>query len=363
MPQPYTSQPYPQGDVSVVNRRRPSVPSPFYPMIGGVTRPMGHQQDGQHVDNRRPSCPQLYSPTPQQYNYLSILSPTRSSSSYSPSEAGSGHFEQISAQGVSSAWPHVPYDPRNRHTSNPTPSTRPHSAVEPQSHYPPFLPPSNQPPNPAPHAQVPLYLGTVPSDHRISAYPPDDAPSFPEPQLPSQTARGKRKRETQSSPEPEPQPSKRKRKRVPRFGEQPVASSSRVSPDTPSPQEPYPAARGKKRKSDDPVSAPPQVLRAIIDRSASKAKEKDANRKKGDRKELGDLFCRIRDFLEIPEKSPQLQVLDRGESRARFTRMNPMLTRKPSDQPVRRGPRPGHRQTNEVQAIPKKGPQQLGPRK
>ena len=345
MPQPYTSQPCFQDDVFAVNRSRPPVLSPFYPInaqIGGVTRPAGHQQDGRYVDNRRFSCPHLHSPTPQQHNCLPILSPTRSSPSYTPSEAGSGHFEQPSPQGVSSAWPHVPYDLHNRHISNPTPSTRPHSAVEPQSQiYPPFLPSSNQPPNPAPYTQVPPYLGSASSDHHVPAYPSDDAPSFPEPQLPTQTARGKRKRETQSSPEPEPQPSKRKRKRVPRFGGQPVASSSRVTLDTPSPQEPHLAARGKGRKSDDPVSAPTQVLRTIVNRSASKAKMKDANRKKEDRKELRDLFSRIRDSLEMP-KTPQLQVLNRGERRARFTRMNPVLTRKPSDRPLRRGRRAEH---------------------
>ena len=239
--QPNGLQQYIQEDISAVNRRRSSVPSPFYRMDtqnGTAIQPVRHQQQYiQYSDGRRASLTHLnfHSPVPRQAtDYLSALSPTRSES-FSPSEAGSAHPES-SPQRVSFPRPRVPSDRSSRSGSNPVPVTRPNSHPQSLSQiYDPFFPPSinpSQPPILAPYAQPPWNVGGTSPTGYIHTSPPSSGPSFPEPQHLAQPTRPKRKRETQTSPSP--QPHRSKRKKVLPAEEQPVASSSRVTLDTPS---------------------------------------------------------------------------------------------------------------------------------
>jgi hypothetical protein len=200
-----------------------------------MTQPVTHRRQEVEYstsDNFLPTPP-FHMPTPRQAtNHVYNPSQTRSDSSISPSEAGSAHPERNWPRRVSIA---VPYSQHSRSVSNPTPITRPNSNPELLSHmYPPALPPSNNPsqvPNFAPYSQSSLDVGNPSPTNYSPAYIPNGGPSFPEPQLPTQPTGTKRKRDSRSSPQPES--GRRTKRRVAPSGEQPVASSSRVTLDTP----------------------------------------------------------------------------------------------------------------------------------
>ncbi|KAF9789372.1 hypothetical protein BJ322DRAFT_531986 [Thelephora terrestris] len=275
-----------QGDITAVNGSRHTVTSPFYPTNAQdsrtLTQPVTHRRQEVEYSTRGDPLPipQFHTPTPRQAtNSLYIPSPTRSDSSSSPFEAGSAHPELNWPRRVSIA---VPYLRHSRSISNPTPIARPNSNPELLSQmYPPALPSPNNPsqvPNFAPYSQSSLDVGNPSPTHYSPAYIPNGGPSFPEPQLPSQPTGTKRKRDSRSSPHPES--GRQAKRRAVSSGEQPVASSSRVTLDTPQQNE---------------------------------RKAKDSSRKRRDRSDLSGLMQQVDDLLTEPPNvklNERLKILD-----------------------------------------------------
>lgn len=305
-----------------MNRNPTSYRPPLFPQlgphVGTMAQSTGYRPPYIHIaaDGRY-----YYAPTPQHAGYASLPSPPRTNSSHSHYGPGMVQPEQPGSRRVSFQSDHS--------TSNPLPVSQSLDDLNSQNQlYLPFSAPPNNSLyafNPSSYGQPASYPGMAHPDHNIPQYPPNDAPSLPESQPPP--ARAKRKR-ARSSPDPQPNP--RKKKVVPRSDEQPVASSSRVTLDTPSPREPSPSTTRKKAgKPQTAVSTPSRTLRVIVDESAPKAQEKDAERKRKERKELKDWLKYIDELFPGPRLVHRLKILDRGKPKVGFIRTNTVLTPEP----------------------------------
>ena len=252
------TQQYPQFAQEDVSVRLTVSTSPFYmptnTQCGPTpTQPPGHYPPGAH--HRRSSLRQYHSPSPgQPTSYMYLPSPARSDTSYSPSETGSVHTDQPSF--------HFPIPQPSYHISNRRFSIRPLSN-DGQHHqfYAPLPSTSTQAPDP--YAQVPTHLGSAPPE--IPQYQINDFSQFLEPQFPPQPAQEERKRKHRGTPYP--QTNRQKRTMALRHEEEPVASSSRVTLDAPSPlspiESPLRAARargGKARRELVSILDPPLFI-------------------------------------------------------------------------------------------------------
>lgn len=201
---------------------------------------------------------QPHSPTPRQPTGLAQLpSPPRTSSSHShPGTSLMQPDQPNMSRRVS-----CPFHQHNRNTSDPIPFTGAYSDGDsPTEVHPSFPTPSNgssEGSNQVSYPQLTSYLGAAPPN-------PSGGVPYVEPQFSISSAPGKRKREAQGSPDVQPNKSIRKRRKTSQTDAPPVASSSRHTLDTPSPQVPSSPknnrrkapARGKNAIPQTPVSAP-----------------------------------------------------------------------------------------------------------
>ena len=247
-------------DASVGDGHHPlpgSSPSYVMQTPAGVTvQPASYQQyDTHYSSDRRTSFSQSHSPTPPQpMTYPPLPSPPRSESSYSysdPSLLPPGRPASLQAVcQIDGQW-HLPHVPSNRSVSNPTPVTDSPPYAESQSpvHFPVPVPFGDPGQAPDPLSLVPsLSLGGASS---YQPPPPGSGPSFPEPQLPPQPTPARRNGPTKKKARAERNVSAERAKVIrnppyPQSGRgmgkksfpsdgQPVASSSRVTLDSPSP--------------------------------------------------------------------------------------------------------------------------------
>lgn len=214
------------------------------PQFGTTMQFPTYQQQYNHRANHgRHSSTQPYAPTPQPAGYGNLPSPPRTNSSHSHYGPGLVQPEQPPSRRVSFQ--------SDRSSPNPLPAPQPRSDINLQSqiHHD-FLAP---PPNnfiypftgPSPYGQSTSYLAMAPPDQPIYPNPPNNDPSFPK-SRPSVQVKRKRVRGS-SSPDPQPN---QKRKSISSSSQQPVASSSRVTLDAPSPR----TTRKKRDKHQTPVS-------------------------------------------------------------------------------------------------------------
>jgi hypothetical protein len=283
------SHPYPspspqpiQGDISAVDwNHSTALPSNFPQMITQVspaTQSMGYQQhDNHHTGDVRHSFLRFYSPTAQHPTVYPLPSPPRTNSSQSHPGTSLVPPSQPSPRRASIQWPIHTGTPISS-PSNAIPFTQHHNDSGSQSqHY-------STPSNPSNNSSLTSSLSScVPTSYPREAphdqYDPyyhlnNDRP-LPGPQFSAQPAQQKRKRATESH---SPPPSQQKRRRVSPTYEQPFASSSRVTLDTPLPTSVprnvpraprrTPKVRRKTKTRDEeepltPVSAPTQALRII----------------------------------------------------------------------------------------------------
>ena len=248
------------GNTSAEAGRHPTAgSSPFYvmPTQDTVVQPASYQPyDVQHSSDGRASFSQFHSPTPQPpITYNPLSSSPRSDSSYSQHESsllppGGPASLQLNLQ-IDSQW-HLPHDTSSHSASNPTPVTNSPHYADSQSPIrfpvPVYFDNPDGVPTPAPSAEPPSSLGEVSSYQPTSPYLPGNGPSFPVPQLPPQPAIAKGKAPTKRGAptdrnvsaekkvrSPPYSRSERKTRKVSPSDEQPVASSSRNTLDTPPP--------------------------------------------------------------------------------------------------------------------------------
>jgi hypothetical protein len=323
IPPRYYPSPRPTpGDNSVGDRQYPTASSsPYYvtqAQTGPTVQPANYPFDIQYMNGRRPSLPQIYSPTPQQpNNYLYPLSP-RSSSAYSHPGASPLRLGRHASPPVSSQWS-PPHGLSNGGTSNPTPVIHPHNYADSQS---PIYSPtvvsaggSGQAPSPSSLVQLPSSLGETSPD----SYSSNGGPSFPVARTP-RSAPGKGKKAARDHPYP--QSNRKTAKNVSPSNGPPVASTSRVTLDTSPPE-----AHCTKRKGGTPVSAPIEALRIIVDECIPKAHERDAQRKKKDRGNLREWFKEVARLLTTqPPPKTHLQILAGGKRKPRHAQRDLMLT-------------------------------------
>ena len=290
--------------------------------VGSMSQSTSHQQHYiHHPGDVRHSFMQPHAPTPQPAGYLFLPSPPRTSSSHSHSGTGLGQPDQPSSRRVSfqsnCSTPPIP-----QHHSDPN--------LQPQN-YSPYSPQSNGPYHPynlSSYGQQPSYPGMPPHNQRFAPYPRNDGPSFSESQP---LARGKRKR---SQGSPDIQSSRGKRKPVSRSGQRPLASSSRVTLDTPLPQDPpsrktspQPARKKARRLGQTEVSYHhPSCSGVPFTNWHQKAQKKDADRKSNDRKERRKWLDKVLKELAKPIAAHELKILDASEHHVRFALTNAVLT-------------------------------------
>ena len=232
--------------------------SPFYPMptqVDLTVQPSSYQSlsyNTQYSSNRRPSAPQVHSPTPQQpTNYPSVVSSSGSDSSYSHPGPSPLQLRRPASPPVNLQRPQ-PQIPFNR-IPDTVSVTLPQDFVDP--HPPMYSPVVASPTGPgqASLAQSPPSLGEVPPYLSADSYPRSDGPSFPIPEPFLQPAEAKGKKAMRNHPYPRSGQKTGKKASLP--NELLKASSSRITLDTPAP----PAARGKTCKTQTPVSPPPAL--------------------------------------------------------------------------------------------------------
>jgi len=240
------------------SHHHPTSPSsPYYSaptQVDTSVQPIGFQSYGaQYSTGRRISYSQGHSPTSQQpANYHSLLTTSQSGPSYS--------HPPPTPLSVDLQWSLL-HAQSNRSVSDSTPVTYSHNYADSQ---PPIYPTVvvssgnlGQAPNPSSLPQPPSSLGGAPPYQSSPPYPPADSPSFSVPQ-PARQTRAKGKKAARSHPYPE---SGRKiGKKVSPLGEQPMASSSRIT-SVPPPQ----TARGGKCKEQSQVSVPNQEVLIVVD--------------------------------------------------------------------------------------------------
>ena len=169
---------------------------------------------------------QTYAPTPRPAGHPSLPSPPRTDSSHSQRRT-----DLIQTQPDQSTSRRVSFQ-SNRSSPNPFPVAQPHGNAITQPQNPFFPAPPNNPSysNPQSNDQLQPFLGIAPPDQPILPYSPYEGLPSPEAQP---SAQAKRKRARYS---PEIESHRQKRQCVSPPNQQPVASSSRVTLDTPSRQ-------------------------------------------------------------------------------------------------------------------------------
>ena len=254
------------GDAPAGNSHHPATrSSPFYPMptrVDTMVQPTSYQSyDTQYSSEGRTSHSQDHSPSPSQpTSYPSLLTSPQSDPSYSYPAPNQLQPRQSMPLPADHQWPpsHVP---SNRNVSDPTPVTYHHNYADSQSQiYSPVVVSSSnhsQASNPTSLTQ-PSSLGEAPPYQHCPLYPPTDGPSFSVSQH-SQPTRARGKRTARIHPYPES--GRKTGKKVSPSSEQPVASSSRVTLDSPPP----PTAPRGKHKHLTKVSALNQTLPIIVD--------------------------------------------------------------------------------------------------
>lgn len=236
--------------------------SPFYPLptqIDTTVQPINYQSyDAQYSSGGQTSYSQDHSPSPSQpTSYTSLLTPPQSDP-YPHPTLNPPTTRQSAPLSANHQWPSA-HATSNRSVSDPT--TYHHNYPDPQSQiYSPVVVSSGNPgqaSDPTSLTRQPSSLGETSPYQPYPQYPPTDDPSF---------SISRRSQPTQAKGKgtirihPYPVSGRKTGKKVSLSDEQPVASSSRVTLDSPPP----PTAPSGKRKEQTKVSAPNRARRLVL---------------------------------------------------------------------------------------------------
>lgn len=322
-----TTEDYPRtqpnlGNASAGDSSHPTVHiSPWYPTsarVDGMTQHVNYQSyNSQHPSDRRTPFPQAGLPTSHQSTHYPTPQPPSGSDPPYPHSGSS----TLRPRGPTSTPRHFrrvfPHSSPDHGISNQTPGIHPHNYADPQ-------PPacsrigispdgSSQTPNLASSTRLPSPLGEGPPHQYSHTYPLNCYPQSPAPEPSALPARPKG-RKAMGHPHPYTQSGRKTGRKAAPPDEPPVASSSRVTLD----MHPPPVVRGGKRKTPTPVSPPAQALRTAVDQCTPRARERDAERKRGYRGDLKRWFGHIAGLLPPSQlrSDTRLKTLTRSEHKS-----------------------------------------------